>query len=218
MATPQWARFSSIPSSPGQVLAVDLQRIMRDYGMALWVVNELGVREETSEIGDIDAPFVECASVDEALRLSSNWAGVAMTFRLPDIGESLAINIWRQDSETVVCLYFSSGLMWYREDGHEEGEWLLKFLIRFTADIKASCSGYGRDDEYHFKYRPLDPEAVVGRVLDGSLLHIPNPVIHCISESLLTLEALESAIRIHGTWPRLAYRHSTTGYHVIYNF
>lgn len=218
MATPQWVRFSSLARTPAEICRQDLADLFVAYGFRLWVISRLGRGGPRNEMADIDAPPVECADIDDALRLSAAWDGVAMHFIVDDVGYNIALNLWREEGRTVVCLYLQTGIVWYKEGGYEEGEWLRAFLLRFASSVGAQCCGFGRDDEYHFVYRPLNPASVLGRIADGSLFQIHDPAIHLVSVDLVDASEVRASLARHGSREGFRYASSTNGYHVLWNF
>ena len=218
MATPQWVRFSPIARTIEQICNRDLTGVFSEYSFRLWVINELGIKEDTQTLGDIDAPFIECADIEAALRSAEAWRGVALTFVVDAIGHNITINLWREHEKTILCLYLAREIMWYRSDDYDEGEWLLKFLLRFITALKADCCGYGRDWDYDVIYAPLDADRVLLRLRDRSLFSIPSPVIHLISSGLISYDEINSVIAAHDVPVGFRYRQNTTGYHMLWNF
>jgi hypothetical protein len=218
MATPQWVRFSMLPRSIDQILHEDLTGIFSTFSFRLWVITELGLKTDTQTFGDIDGPFIECDSIGKALEISRTWRGVAMTFVVEAIRRNITINMWHDQDNTNLCLYIASEIMWYESGEYEQGEWLLKFLLQFTAALRADCCGYGRDPDYDFIYQPLDTARVLARLRDGSLLQIRRPVIHIITTKIISVEDVNDLIKKHTTRRGLQYRVSTAGYHALWNF
>jgi hypothetical protein len=196
----------------------DLAGVLSEYSCRLWVINQLGLKEDRQAIGDIDAPFIECGDVGAALDLAREWRGVAFTFIVDAIGHNMTFNLWSERGTTNLCLYLAREIVWYVSEEYEEGEWLLKFLLRLVAALHGDCCGYGRDRDYDVIYQPLNPDRLISRLGDGSLVAIPSPVIHLISASLLGSEGIGALINRHEVPPGFRHRESTAGYHMLWNF
>jgi hypothetical protein len=218
MATPQWVRFSAVSRSIEQVCREDLAGIFSSFSFKLWVINELGVKSDQGTFGDMDAPFIECDDLGKALAISSAWAGVALTFNVQEIHQNVSLNLWEDGEKTHICLYVAREMMWYESDDYQQGDWLKGFLLQFTAALGTDCCGYGRDPQYDTIYKSLEPSDVIRRLQDGSLLLIPDPVIHVISVALVPPGQIAAILLEHEAPAGFHSRQSTAGYHVLWNF
>jgi hypothetical protein len=218
MATPQCVRFSPLPRTIEQLCKEDLSEIFSTYSFKPWVINELGFNLDKQSFGEANYEFIECDSIDAALEMSDKWKGVAITFVVESIWHNITLNLWREQDNTNICLYVAREIIWYRSDDFDEGEWLLQFLLRFVSAIDAQCCGFGRDNDYEFIYKSLEPKRMLSRLQDGSLFKIHDPVIHIISNKLISPSEINNLISKHGTYIGFQYQESILGYHVLWNF
>lgn len=217
MATPQWVRLSPVRRSIDEICNEDLCGIYEAFSFQLWVITELGILEN-GQFGDISRPFVECNSLNEALERSQDWMGVAITFVVKAIGSNVTLHMWRDGAETNVCLFVAAEMMWYESQDFRQGEWLLMFLLEVCSALKAECCGYGRDPEYDFVYRPLEPDTVLSLLRSGRLFQMHQPVIHLISTNVISSAELEHLLKSHEHRAGFQYRLDKANYHLLWNF
>jgi hypothetical protein len=213
----EWARFSKSSRTIAQICKEDLAEVFANYSVKLTHVNEIGWDKERNLFGDIVAPFIKCQEIDKALEIASKWKGLALTFTIEAIWQDIMLNLWPDEhGRTNICLLLDPEIATYESDDYEPGRWVLEFLLAMTSALKVDCCGFGRANDYNFQYQPLDCARVLSCLADGSLLR-SWIAIHIISTRLISPMEVRAAIAKHGPDPRLEYRVSTAGYHVLFN-
>jgi hypothetical protein len=113
-------------------------------------------------------------------------------------------------------LVVESSMPYYEREENPKGEWLVKLLLSAVSALGCKVSGYGTDDAYEDGYDALDPTVVLGRLRAGELFAIRRPQFYAISSELISQDEMITLLDRYPKAPRLQYKLSTTGYHVLY--
>ena len=158
---------------------------------------------------------VACTTEEDALAAAAAWDGMCLSYKLLQVTSYLYVYVWRLDERTCVALEIDPGILYFRSDEDQDGDWLERFLAAFAASLHVEACVYGTG--YEVVYEPIAPAAVVGLIRDGTIMFRPYPSFYAVALPLIAEADVHRMLQSLGRSSRTRYRVTTSGYHVFAN-
>jgi len=218
MGTPTSVKYSRVPGTPEEALARLDERLVPAMGLEYADFGALRPSDRPSDQGlKLVDRTVPCHSRAAALGLARSCKAWGISFLSREVPGNVDFYVFEIEKNSFGArLTVESSMPWYESEEHAEGEWLVKLLLTAVSALGCEVCGYGADDAYEAGYDSLDPSVVLARLRAGELFTIRSPQFHAFSSGLISPEEMAELLDRHPKKPRLRYKVSTTGYHVLY--